>query len=342
VQNSSGNYPDWFPTSVAALLAHRSPTDSIQISAIPGGGNNRVFRVASGSNEYLVKWYFAAPGDLRDRLKTEWDFATFAWRHGLRSLPEPIACDPERRIAIFKYLQGRRLAAGEVSKGHLVAAIEFLKELNQHRRSADAAHLPAASEACFSIPAHIDCVQERVQRLSEAANDGNVSAVAKDLVNQSLTTIANREIAVLRQQLGANNSASELSQDERIISPSDFGFHNAVLDANDQLRFFDFEYAGWDDPAKTVCDFFSQVAIPVPMDYWPDFVAGVSSIATPSVARRAELLRPLYLIKWCCIVLNPLLKIGRERRQFSVGPERGISESECLSRAEQLLAKLKQ
>ena len=39
------------------------------------------------------------------------------------------------------------------------------------------------------------------------------------------------------------------------ISPSDFGFHNA-LRTNTGPVFFDFEFSGWDDPAKTIIDFF--------------------------------------------------------------------------------------
>ena len=39
-----------------------------------------------------------------------------------------------------------------------------------------------------------------------------------------------------------------------ILSPSDFGFHNSLF-RNNKLFFFDFEYAGWDDPIKLMCDF---------------------------------------------------------------------------------------
>src|SRR5258708_29751946 len=41
-----------------------------------------------------------------------------------------------------------------------------------------------------------------------------------------------------------------------------FGFHNALLRPSQELCFLDFEYAGHDDPAKMVGDFFSQPAIP--------------------------------------------------------------------------------
>ena len=45
-----------------------------------------------------------------------------------------------------------------------------------------------------------------------------------------------------------------IAPEERCISPSDFGLHNAIRTAAD-IRFIDFEFAGWDDPAKALVNF---------------------------------------------------------------------------------------
>ena len=57
------------------------------------------------------------------------------------------------------------------------------------------------------------------------------------------------------------------------MSPSDFGFHNALATPGGRLVFIDFEYAGWDDPAKLANDFFCQPAVPVDARFYDDFVA---------------------------------------------------------------------
>jgi hypothetical protein len=285
-----------------------------------------------------LKWYFESPDDPRDRLRSEWEFATFAWRCGLRNLPEPIACDTQRRIAVFEFLPGRKLAPAEVSGEHVRAAREFLRQLDRHRELPAAAGLLPASEACFSIAEHLERVRERVRRLQDAATGPAMTAAAQDFIQHALVSAAERvEESALRQLNAKGLSPSAvLPLQERILSPSDFGFHNAFVDRRGQLRFFDFEYAGWDDPAKTVCDFFSQVAIPVPPEHWSDFIAGIMPARGGSLAERAELLRPLYLVKWCCIVLNPLLPAGRARRQFSSGRS-SVTETECLERAKRIL-----
>lgn len=112
---------------------------------------------------------------------------------------------------------------------------------------------------------------------------------------------------------------NELPWQERCISPSDFGFHNALLTDDGRLRFIDFEYAGWDDPAKTVCDFFCQPALPVPLEYYGTFIdAVVAGLQEPQKhCQRIDLLLPVYQIKWCCILLNNFLEVGSWRRHFA-------------------------
>ena len=335
-----GALPEWFLPRIAELLQKPSRLNDLQVSNIPGGSNNRVFRVEIDSDAYLVKWYFSAPEDPRDRLDTEWKFADFAWRHGLRCLVKPIACDPKLQLAIFEFVAGRRPSTTELNEVHIRAAIDFLLDLNRFRESSEAVRLPVASEACFTIAEHIDCIQRRVQSLVAACRQNDSSTEVTEFIDRILMPTANRVVESIWQQIGIQHGieAAELTIAERILSPSDFGFHNALLDAKGQLRFFDFEYAGWDDPAKTVCDFFAQVEVPVPREYWSNVIAGISPIAGADLAWRAKLLQPLYLVKWCCIVLNPFMKIGRERRQFSIG--RSVKLDDCLDKARRVLASM--
>ena len=110
-----------------------------------------------------------------------------------------------------------------------------------------------------------------------------------------------------------------LKQSLRCISPSDFGFHNALKMADCSLRFLDFEYAGWDDPAKMVGDFFAQLAVPVSEHYFDHFVEQVMQpFEYPEfLIQRASLLRGAYQVKWCCIALNVFIPMHMARRRFA-------------------------
>ena len=119
--------------------------------------------------------------------------------------------------------------------------------------------------------------------------------------------------------LGLDLSAS-LPSKHRVPSPSDFGFHNAMVEADGRLRFFDFEYAGWDDPAKAVGDFFSHPGVAVPQDQFEPFV--MQALApyeenAQHMATRVRLLEPISQVKWCCIILNEFLPAAARRRNFA-------------------------
>jgi len=109
------------------------------------------------------------------------------------------------------------------------------------------------------------------------------------------------------------------SSKDLIITPSDFGLHNALISGSGEPYFIDFEYAGWDDPAKTICDFFLQPKIPIPQMHFHAFAQQVCSMSINSeqTLQRTKLMFPVCKVKWCCIVLNVFARAGKTRRQFA-------------------------
>ncbi|MGI8966456.1 MAG: aminoglycoside phosphotransferase family protein, partial [Limisphaerales bacterium] len=176
------------------------------------------------------------------------------------------------------------------------------------------------SEACFSIAEHLECVQRRLDRLqkieSHSATDQQAEAFVRNQLNPAWEKVR-AEVSG-----GAGQTLSDiLPQSHRCLSPSDFGFHNALLTADGQLRFFDFEYAGWDDPAKLICDFFCQPQLAVGAERWEAFAVPLASALEMGNALnlRAKLLLPAYQIKWCCIMLNDFTRTEQARREFALG-----------------------
>ena len=111
------------------------------------------------------------------------------------------------------------------------------------------------------------------------------------------------------------------------VSPSDFGFHNTLV-KNGQLFFVDFEYAGRDDPAKFIADFFIQPEIKVDVGYMQLFADKALDFFDNKeiIISRAVKLFPMFQVKWCCIMMNEFLPETAERRMFS-NPELDIQES---------------
>jgi hypothetical protein len=308
---------------IERLLASADvPTKNFQLSPIPGGGNNRSYRLTTADGAtYFLKWYFRHPDDPRDRLNTEFAFASFCRRHGVDEVPQPYARDDEAGLGLYEFIIGRRLTADEIDNEAIDTATTFFRRINEHRDADDAKSLPIASEACFSIQEHLDRIDGRIQRLVAAAAESAADSKFRSFVERRLAPHWDRlqaQIAAAYEQDG-DWPSRPLSEAKRRLSPSDFGFHNVLKMPDGRLRFIDLEYAGWDDPAKTHCDFRCQVQVPVPSRLSISFLEDVESSA--EFRTRCRRLFPAYQLKWCCIVLNDFLPAGSARRAFGTARE---------------------
>jgi hypothetical protein len=299
---------------VLATLQRAGWGDGIRLEPLAITGNNRVLLAEAGDRTFLVKQYFQHPEDPRNRFETERVFYTFLWDANVRSVPEPLAWYPEERLAVLEYVRGEKPTAATPEL--LQEAIGFLIEINRRRNAAAASSLPVASEACFSVAKHLAAVDRRIEWLRKIVPRGARHEAAIAFVQERLAPAW----MALRDETERVVSGKDrvLAQGERCISPSDFGFHNTIRSADGRLRFFDFEYAGWDDPAKTVCDFFCQPAVPTPNEWLPTFLDQIAgAFVGDDLAARVALLLPVYQTKWCCIMLNDFLPAGNQRRVFS-------------------------
>ena len=293
------------PGVSAFLTASGIPAEH-RLEPLTGGANNRVYRISAGKQNWVLKQYFKREHDPRDRFAAEHDYYAAIWSSGVRQTPKPIAWDRAANLGLFEHIAGRKLEPDEVTKKRIDEALEFIIQTNQ---KAGKATLNPASEACFSLEQHLATVDRRIDRLQQITDGSAKTFVEKELSKRWLE-ITSRS---------SRSGTTELTADQRCISPSDFGFHNALLQPDDTLKFFDFEYAGADDPAKLVCDFFCQPRLPSDLDHWDYFVECLTAQCrwNEAFGARARNLLPVYQIKWCCIMLNEFLRTDSERRLFS-------------------------
>jgi hypothetical protein len=308
---------DSLAPSIAALLA-ASGRGSTHATVVPlaAGGNNRVYSVTSGGERLAVKWYFHDEADPRDRLGAEYAFLEHAWRHGLRCVPQPHACDRSAHLALYEFVEGVQLEPATIDARCVHEASCFFAALNSASSRAGAGALANASEACYSVTEHFRMVDSRIARLEAMPCEPGVATEAATVVAE-LAACWEREKRAILARCGDPDAA--LGPSERCLSPSDFGFHNALRRADGSLCFIDFEYAGWDDPAKAVGDFFSHPGVPVPRHHFGAFLDVVCApLPNPAGAvARARMLEPVFRVKWCCIILNEFLPAASLRRRFA-------------------------
>ena len=290
------------------------------IEPLSASGNNRVFTLYCDGKMLVLKWYFHDAEDTRDRLGSEYAFLEHAWNIGLRCIPQPIGKDANSYLALYEFVEGRKLGAHEVDVGVLQQAAHFFASLNSLHSREQASALPHASEACFSLTEHFDMLDARLARLMDMPVESDVDRCAAEFVSRLTAYWANTKPRIIQ-----GGAALELSSDgalpaeERCLSPSDFGFHNALLRPDGSVCFIDFEYAGWDDPAKTVGDFFSHPGVAVSHEQFEPFLARALAPFdnAEQMAARVRLLEPISQVKWCCIILNEFLPAAARRRNFA-------------------------
>jgi hypothetical protein len=319
------------PREVARQLLDRiGRRGDFALAALPGGRNNRVWRIRADETDFLFKRYYWAENDPRDRMGHEWDFLSYLHGIGSSAAPQALAADRENRCALIEFINGATPSLSEIAEPEILSAAEFFAGMNAARFSDAGRALPVASEACFSLEEHVETTARRVGRLDQIVLDGDVARAAREFASESLLPLWNRvreRIIEMAQQNGGMKR--KLLPEERCVSPSDFGFHNSLRAPAGGLRFVDFEYSGWDDPAKTIADFANQPDMLLDSHLGDIFRARAIALFpdADSLAARLRLLTPLYQIKWACICLNEFLPAGSARRAFT-----GLKTDEGLTR----------
>lgn len=333
---------EYVEQAAAALAREVGRGTILGVRRLDGGGNNRVYRLETEAGAVLLKHYHHDPDDGRDRAAAEFEFATFAWLGGVRCLPQPLAIDPTFHLALFELVDGAAIPAGTVSAADVECALGFFRSLNALRASPSSSALRFAAEACFSADDHLGVVAARVRRAARSLADDDQAAEARTFVVEELEPVWHRVETFAGDALGAlPGGGGILRREQRCLTPSDFGFHNALRRPDGTLVFHDFEYAGWDDPAKTVCDFFCQPQVPVPVSLWGAFVTGIdAAVGMDSLlGDRARVLLDVYRIKWCCIALNEFQAGDARRRDFADDPQRAEARRQAaLAAARRMLA----
>ncbi len=322
--------------SVATYLLSAEVT---ALEEIGGGGNSRVYRLTvEPSHSYALKAYFRHASDKRARMRTEFDSLGFLWENGVRNIPRPVIASPEYDLAIYEWIEGRRIGPQDITDVMISAATSFLCQLAALRNRPESGSIGMASEACFSGPALLENIRSRLEPLLSQDGDADLQAFLSSEFVPSFNRISDWS----RQCAGVSFDI-ELSEEVRILSPSDFGFHNALQTPAGEVFFLDFEYFGWDDPTKTISDFLLHPAMALSSALKRQFVASAiqNLPCADNLAGRVRAFYPLFGLKWCLILLNEFLPEQLLRRRFArVSDEARQRRTEQLSKAKSKLRQI--
>jgi len=313
------------------------------IFSISGGKNSNVYGITcSDNNDYIVKLYFSHEFDKRDRLKTEFFALQFLRSNHVFNVPMPLYKNEKFSFAIFEFIKGNKIKSENVSHSDVDLLIDFLLNLNRLKYNKNALQFNNASEACFSIKGFITNIQERLERLKQMDKKQSKSneMLYLYLRNKFIPALTKIKQCCYSSKYGCD---SDISIHQKTLSPSDYGFHNALRLPNNQIKFIDFEYFGWDDPAKMVCDFLLHPAMDLSFELKQYFYNRIIDNFENSnfLKDRIVIVYPLIALKWCMILLNEFVPEHLLRRNFAGHCKINIEhkQKEQLIKAEMMLTK---
>lgn len=325
----------------AAIVRDLLDADSVlAMERLSGGGNNRLYRVETRQSTLALKCYGTA-----DRLTREFDALAVLAACGEESVPRPVAADRTRRAALYGWVDGAAVGrnAGERPDGDIAQALAFAARLTAPDLRMSASMLGEAAEACLSLSELGAQIKARFARLLAEAPElhGFLDTEARPAIDGAMMRA--------RGLYADTGLDPERPLDPRLLtlSPSDFGFHNALRRSDGRLVFLDFEYFGWDDPVKLTADLLWHPGFalsPAERSGWLDgcvALFGTQSAGDPGFATRLEAQMPLYGLRWCLILLNEFLPERWERRCFA-GTAIGWEEAKAfqLAKAQTWLAEV--
>jgi len=278
-----------------------------------GGGNNQLFKaVFTNGDEAAVKVYLGHGA--HERLEAEFRGLDFLKQQGVSAVPRPIVADHAQGVAVYDWIDGAPV--GRPTDADVTALADLLVGMQRGKADVALDDLALASAAC-PAPADVNTqFHARLKRLRDATS-------GETELQEFLSTRLEPCHAFLWETASVGFAVADidptrpLDWDGMALSPSDFGFHNALRKADGSLVFVDFEYFGWDDPVKAVSDICWHAGMELDDRHVALFLGRVTpffAAADKCFSVRLKLLYPLLGLIWCLIMLNEFLPDRWQRR----------------------------
>ncbi|MDP7353887.1 MAG: phosphotransferase [Desulfobacterales bacterium] len=237
----------WAESCFAAKLHHLKP--------LGRGGNNRLHRAEfENGDRCAIKNYLHVEGDNRPRIYAEFEHLMACWELGFRNIPQPLFRTDG--FASYSLIEGKPVETPEAS--HMEQVLAFLVDLDGANSDLQRFPVKSAAESRYCLRDFVSRIEARWERINKGCGLAKWGGEVLDFMAGDLELLKKYVIERFFQFVEQENLDLDLKRtpQELILSPSDFGFHNILVDEGGKLYFLDFEYSGWDDPAKLLADFF--------------------------------------------------------------------------------------
>ena len=330
---------EWTRSEVMQLSRQLVKIDPASVEKLSAGGNAGVYRLTLPEKRSVKLKIYPVDPD-HDRLFSELTATNGLSGLGCQYVSRPLAQDVELGIGVYEWIEGDPVKVP--SNNDLESSLEFLGSLHALRNSPQFVDAPVASAACFSGRDIEMQIKHRLRQFELPRTRD--AALDRFLAGAFLPTFG--ELVKWARDHWPKDVAfdSPLSRAQQTLSPSDFGFHNAIRRPDGSLAFSDFEYFGWDDPVKLMSDFNFHPGMSLSDEQKAFWLKRALKIYGEHLSERLKVCLPLYGMIWCLILLNDFRPEIWQRRLLADDSKRAIEQdtrNRQLAKAQTLLEEIR-
>ena len=289
----------WQESEVSSLASEIDSTSFQEIKWIGGRGNSGIYKVKTNCNRVAALKIYVQESK-HNRLRSEYEGLRLLNDFGLTNIPRPIGCNRSLGVGLYDWIEGELVDSP--TSGDIDQALFLVEQLYDVRLSNTWNLFQKASAATLSGQA----LEEQIcYRFKSLVTYGSGSSELLDYLHNELKPIIDEIVEwgrvswPLKQQY-----REELPLKSRTLSPSDFGFHNALRNETGKVIFIDWEYFGWDDPAKMTADFLLHPGMNLSEKMKSKWLLGAVRIFGYEIMPRLRVMWPYLTLCWCLILLN--------------------------------------
>ena len=267
------------------------------IKEIKEGRNSQVFKLKIDQYYFLLKIY---KDKKKLRINREKIFYKYLNKSKNNNTIKPIGFNTNLNMALYPYIDGKKIK--KIKNNYIKKLVIFINQINKKN---NLVKLPYAVDGIKNRKEHINLCEKKINQMKKVKIN---SRIKKDFYFFLNFKIIPKFIDLKKSFFNQDTNylyKTRLLKNEMIISPSDFGFHNIIKSKNN-LFFFDFEYAGLDDPVKLICDFYCQPEQSLTSLQKKKFIKNLSfkKHSSDQLEFLTKIFLPFHTLKWCCIMLN--------------------------------------
>jgi hypothetical protein len=288
--------------SIRQFLAANEIPPETHLEVISNREGRSVVHLNQGGLDYTLKWFSPDRPALKDEFERENHFYVLLKPLQTGKTPVLLRSDDSSQALLLSRIAGRGVRETEIDRRAVDQAAAFLLDINRQHESGLAPIAAEAFGACFAINEHLTAVSEIVTAVQQYLPSLNPQT--QGFIEDELGPVWQKVLGnILAQfQTATIDIEQPIGENSRILSPGEFGFHNAIITPEREICFVDFDQSGWDDPARVICRFFTIGPIPPKEAHWDTIIDSLSQVSEidPQFAIRARLLLPAYQIARAC------------------------------------------